>query len=171
MSLIDHSLLPDAAHDQRAPLSTGVSRNDFWAFGNRNAKLPTQAIPQIGAIHPQAKCCSTFCLPNDPGGPTWASRDQIWLRGPRKGHFGPKRALLEPPGAQKEPDTKSKCVVTMSPTQESQSGAVGTKSGPPGPSEDLQSPQKGHSAPNEPFWGPQEQAPTSSGFSTSSRVG
>ena len=34
-SLIDHSLLPDTAHDRRAPLSPGVSGNHFWTFGNR----------------------------------------------------------------------------------------------------------------------------------------
>ena len=28
------------------------------------------------------------------------------LRGPQKGHFGPKWALLGPPGAQKGPDTR-----------------------------------------------------------------
>ena len=43
----------------------------------------------------------------NPGGPIGGSWDQIWplgaLRGPQKGHFGPKRALLGSPGAQKGP--------------------------------------------------------------------
>merc|ERR1712020_374461 len=57
------------------------------------------------------------------------------LRGPQKGYFGPKRALLWSPGAQKGPDTRSKCVVSMSPTQTGQWGAVWTKFGPSGPPE------------------------------------
>ena len=51
---------------------------------------------------------------------------------PKKGHFGPKRALLVSLGAQKRPDTRPKCVVTMIPTQSDQLAAVGTKSGPSG---------------------------------------
>ena len=77
-------------------------------------------------------------------GPPGPSED---LRGPQKGHFGPKGALLRPLWAQKGPDTRSKCVVTMCPTQAGQSGAFGTKSGPSGPSEDLRGRQKGHSGP------------------------
>ena len=78
-------------------------------------------------------------------GPSGPSED---LRGPQKGHFGQKRALLGPLGAQKGPDTRSKCVVSMSPTQAGQSGAVGTKSGPSGPSE---GPKRGISGRNGPF--------------------
>ena len=78
-------------------------------------------------------------------GPSGPSED---LRGPQKGHFGQKRALLGPPGAQKGPDTRSKCVVSMSPTQAGQSGAVETKFGPSGPPE---SPKRGISGQNGPF--------------------
>ena len=97
----------------------------------------------------QVKVCGEH--ESDPGGPIRGSWDQIWspgaLRGPQKGHFVPKRALLGSLWTQKGSDTRSKCVVTMSPAQTGQSGAVGTKSGPPGPSEDLRGPQKGHSGP------------------------
>ena len=74
------------------------------------------------------------------------------LRGPQKGNFGPKQALLGPPGAQKGLDTRSKCVVSMSPIQAGQSGAVETKFGPSGPPE---SPKRGISGQNGPFWDPQ----------------
>ena len=125
-------------------------KSPFWAL---STVIGAQHV-QVGAEGAgyQVKVCGEHESNSD--GPIGGSRDQIWtpgssedLRGPQKGHFGQKRALLGPPGAQKGPDTRSKCVVSMSPAQADQLGAVGTKSGPPGPSEDLRGPQKGHSGP------------------------
>ena len=73
--------------------------------------------------------------------------------GAKKGHFGPKRALLVSLGTQKRPNTRPKCVVTMTPTQSDQLAAVGTKSGPLGPSESLWGPQKGHLGPKRALFG------------------
>jgi hypothetical protein len=71
--------------------------------------------------------------------------------GAKKGHLGPKRALLGSLGAQKKPNTRPKCVVTMKPILLDQSAAVGTKSGTQRPSNDLWSPQKALFGPNEHF--------------------
>ena len=69
----------------------------------------------------QVKVCGEH--ESNPGGPIRGSWDQIWspgaLRGPQKGHFGPKWALLGSLWTQKGSDTRSKCVVTMSPTKRS----------------------------------------------------
>ena len=69
----------------------------------------------------QVKVCGEH--ESNPGGPIRGSWDQIWspgaLRGPQKGHVGPKWALLGSLWTQKGSDTRSKCVVTMSPTKRS----------------------------------------------------
>jgi hypothetical protein len=109
-----------------------------------------------------------FGAPEVPGRPL---EDQIWLQcnyldtphgyiptknisGPKKGHFGPKLALLGPLGAQKRAETRSKCVVTMSLTLAEQPVAVRTKFCPRGPSWDLWVPKRDIWGQNWPFWGP-----------------
>ena len=109
-----------------------------------------------------------FGAPEVPGGPL---EDQIWLQcnyldtphgyiptknisGPKKGHFGPKLALLGPLGAQKRAETRPKCVVTMSLTLAEQPVAVRTKFCPRGPSWDLWVPKRDIWGQNWPFWGP-----------------
>ena len=109
-----------------------------------------------------------FGAPEVPGRPL---EDQIWLQcnyldtphgyiptknisGPKKGHFGPKLALLGPLGAQKRAETRPKCVVTMSLTLAEQPVAVRTKFCPRGPSWDLWVPKRDIWGQNWPFWGP-----------------
>ena len=150
--LIQHCYIPYGT-TQLKKTTKNKQKGPFW--GPRRYS-EGNGLPE-GARY-QVKLCGEH--ETNPGGPIRGSWGQIWSpgarRGPQKGHFGPKRALLGLPGGQKGPDTRSKCVVIMSPSQTGQSGAVGTKFGPTGPFEDLRGLKRAIRAKNEPFWGPQE---------------
>ncbi len=126
----------------------------FWTPGALKGPVLAQNVP--------------FGAPEVPGRPL---EDQIWLQcnyldtphgyiptknisGPKKGHFGPKLALLGPLGAQKRAETRSKCVATMSLTLAEQPVAVRTKFCSRGPSWDLWVPKRDIWGQNWPFWGP-----------------